>query len=94
MAVNRQEFWQKVTEIDSDEKLRGVCLRQLGDYRTYFVEVQYDPTLPEWEKTAASNHLDRLKDEIARRRYLVGIGVTLLGIVVAIVFGMMRSCVK
>jgi hypothetical protein len=58
VAVNKHEFWQRVTEIDSHEKLRALKLRQLREYQRYFVEVQYEELEPADEK-AAPIHLTR-----------------------------------
>jgi len=65
VAVDRHQFWQKVTDIDSDDKLRALSRQLLRDYEKYFVEVQYDPTLPPHERNAAQNHLTRIHREIA-----------------------------
>jgi hypothetical protein len=46
MAVDKDEFWRKVTDIDSPEKLRKLTRRQLWEYQRYFVEVQYQPLEP------------------------------------------------
>jgi hypothetical protein len=99
VAVNRDKFWQRVEGIDSNEKLIALPPQELKDHERYFVEVQYDQDLPEWEKIAASNHLGRLQNEIDRRRSdyrhsrtqliaTVGIGVTALGIIL----GQCRYC--
>jgi len=92
MAVDRDEFWKKVTEIDTPEKLRALKPRQLREYQRYFVEVQYQPLAPADEK-AAPNHLDRLKEEFVRRRYgwATRIGITALcAAIIGIVIGMVR----
>jgi hypothetical protein len=99
VAVNRDEFWQRVEDIDSNEKLIALSPEDLQHHERYFVEVQYDQDLPEWERIAASNQLGRLKNEIDRRRSdyrhsrtqliaTVGIGVTALGIIL----GQCRYC--
>ena len=84
MAVNKHEFWQRVTEIDSHEKLRALKLRQLREYQRYFVEVQYEELEPADEK-AAPIHLTRLQHEIDRRSHswtqrLAGTGIALTAI--------------
>ena len=92
MAVNRDEFWQKVTEIDAPEKLRALKPRQLRKYQRYFVEVQYQE-LARADDKAARNHLDRLNEEFVRRRSSWGtsIGVAALCVaLIGIVVGLVR----
>jgi hypothetical protein len=65
--ADQDEFWHRVTDIESAEKLEALSADQLRDHERYFVEVQYLPQLPPWEKSAAGNHLIRLQNEINRR---------------------------
>jgi|SRR6266487_3197448 len=88
--ADQNQFWQKVGAIDSNEKLRALWPAQLYDYREYFVEVQYIPTLPPLEKDAAANHLGRLQDELNRRRNRNMFVLTASGIVIVILFGVFQ----
>jgi hypothetical protein len=88
VAVDRNQFWQRVTVIDSDEKLGALLRRELQGHQTYFVEVQYEP-IPDHEKDAAQNHLTRLQREIDRRRNRLFLILAIVGVVLTMVFGVL-----
>jgi hypothetical protein len=67
VAVDRHQFWQRVTDIDSDEKIRAFSRQQLLEYQKYFVEVRYDKLLPSHERESAAVHTTLLQREIDRR---------------------------
>src|SRR5262245_13113823 len=84
MAVNRDESWQKVTDIDTPEKLRALKSRQLRKYQRYVVEVQYQE-LARADDKAARNQLDRLNEEFVRRRSSWGTSIGVAALCVALI---------
>ena len=86
--VNRDQVWPNVDATDPD-KLSALSRQQLKYYEKYFLEIQYDPTLPPHEKQTASDRVALLRSEVGGRRHQqnlgVGIAAIITGAVIAIV---------
>jgi hypothetical protein len=87
--VNRHHFWQNV-DASKPEELSGLFRPQLKYYEKYFLEIQHDPELPGHEKQTASNQVALIHREIDRRRNRWLIPLTIVGLAVAIVFGVLQ----
>jgi len=83
------DFWQNV-DASKPEKLSGLFRPQLKYYEKYFLEIQHDPTLPDHEKQTALNQVVLIHREIDRRRNRWLIPLTIVGLAVAIVFGVLQ----
>jgi hypothetical protein len=82
--VNRDHFWQNVDGTDP-EKLPHLSRQQLKYYEKYFLEIQYDPTLPPHEKQTASDRVALLRSEVGGRRHKQNLGVGIAAIVIGAV---------
>jgi hypothetical protein len=96
-VVDRSEFW-KIVQATEPEKLRALPDKEIRDCQNYFLETQFDSTLPAHESVTASQRLILLRSEInlrhndarhgqTQRLARSAIGVGILSAVVAIVFG-------
>jgi hypothetical protein len=96
-VVDRSQFW-KIVQATEPEKLRALPDKEIRDCQNYFLETQFDSTLPAHESVTASQRLILLRSEInlrhsdarhgqTQRLARSAIGVGILSAVVAIVFG-------
>jgi hypothetical protein len=67
VAVDRHQFWQKVADVDSEQKRRKLSNQQLQDYQKYFVEVRFDKLLPSYELDRTATYTTLVQREIDRR---------------------------
>jgi hypothetical protein len=65
--ADRSQFW-KMVDATNPDKLSGLSSQQLRDYQKYFLEMQFDPTLPDHEVVVTSERLTLLRSEIDIRR--------------------------
>lgn len=89
--VNRKDFWQNVDGTDPD-KVSALRRQQLKHYEKYFLEIQYDPTLPPHEKQTASERVALLRSEVDGRRHRQNLAVAIaaigIGAVISIAIGL------
>ena len=64
--VDRSEFW-KIVQATEPEKLRALPDKEIRDCQNYFLETQFDSTLPAHESVTASQRLILLRSEIDLR---------------------------
>jgi hypothetical protein len=65
-VVDRSEFW-KIVQATEPEKLRALPDKEIRDCQNYFLETQFDSTLPAHESVTASQRLILLRSEIDLR---------------------------
>jgi cytoskeletal protein RodZ len=80
-VANRDDFWHNVEATDLD-KLPDLSRQQLKDYEKYFLEIQYEATLPPHEKQTASDRVALLRSEVDERRHKQNLGVAIAAIVI------------
>jgi hypothetical protein len=90
-VANRDNFWQNVDATDPD-KLADLSRKQRRYYEKYFLEIQYDPTLPQHEKQTATDRVALLRDQVSERRHKQNVGLAIAALLIAIAIAVFQYC--